>query len=86
MIIQLCISLGWFAAPAGFLGLVFRNSLYSGVFAMFGGLVSVPIVSILTQKQAPANVDEYFSCYNTTVEVPASTALGETIPASASKK
>ncbi|MBQ4384200.1 MAG: sodium:solute symporter, partial [Firmicutes bacterium] len=82
MIIQLCISLGWIAAPAGFLGLVFRNSLYSGVFAMFGGLIIVPVVSALTRKQVPAKVDDYFSCYNATVEVPAATALGESVEAS----
>ncbi len=82
MIIQLCISLGWIAAPAGFLGLVFRNSLYSGVFAMFGGLVIVPVVSALTRKQVPAQVEDYFSCYNATVEVPAATALGESVKVS----
>ncbi len=63
-IIQLCISVGWLSVKGiPVLGFVFTNSLYSGVFAMVGGLVLVPIVSLLTQKTLPENVDEKFVCY-----------------------
>ena len=44
------------------LAFVFKNSLYSGVFAMVGGLVIVPLVSAVTKGSCPANVDEIFRC------------------------
>ena len=44
---------------------------------MLGGLVLVPIVSLLTKKHAPKNTSELFECYNTTVTVPASSSLHE---------
>ncbi len=59
----------------GFLGFVFTNSLYSGVFAMAGGLILVPIVSAFTRKQDAATVDGIFSCYDRKVIVPATDAL-----------
>jgi SSS family solute:Na+ symporter len=58
------------------LGFVFTNSLYSGVFAMVGGLILVPIVSLLTQKTCPANVEEKFACYDTPVVTNQKTSLG----------
>ena len=76
MIAQLAISLGWLPMPSGVLGFVFTNSLYSGVFAMVGGLVLVPVVSLLTKKGKPKNVDKYFACYDIPIEVPLSTSLG----------
>ncbi len=64
-IVQLCISVGWFSvAEIPVLSFIFTNSLYSGVFAMVGGLVLVPIVSWLTQNTKPHGVDEMFSCYD----------------------
>lgn len=77
MIVQLLISLGFVTVSGGFLGLIFTNSLYSGVFAMLGSLVLVPIVSVFTQKTVPANTDAIFSCYDRTVEVHATTALSD---------
>ena len=66
-IVQLCISVGWLSvADIPVLNFVFTNSLYSGVFAMVGGLVLVPIVSLLTPKTLPDKVDEKFACYNKT--------------------
>ena len=70
--IQLCVSLGAVSFEGNaVLSFVFTNSLYSGVFAMVGGLVLVPIVSLLTQKTKPSDVEAIFECYNdkTTVEV-----------------
>ncbi len=63
-IIQLAISVGWISVkdiPA--LSFVFTNSLYSGVFAMVGGLVLVPLVSWLTPRTRPVNIDEKFACF-----------------------
>ncbi len=61
-IVQLCISMNWITVSGG-LAFVFKTSLHSGVFAMLGGLILVPIVSLLTQKTLPQNIDEKFSCY-----------------------
>lgn len=75
-IIQLCISVGWISVNDGVLGFVFKNSLYSGVFAMVGGLIIVPIVSLLTQKTKPHNIEEKFSCYNAPVITNKKDSLG----------
>ena len=77
-IVQLCISLGAFKFADGtFLSFVFTNSLYSGVFAMVGGLIIVPIVSLLTQKTLPEKTDEMFSCYDGTTTVEITDSLGK---------
>jgi len=73
-IVQLILMMGNIKL-SGFLGFVFTNSLYSGVFAMVGGLILVPIVSAFTKKQATSTVDGIFSCYNKKVIVPATDAL-----------
>lgn len=62
-IVQLLISVGLFTPSDAVFGFIFKNSLYSGVFAMVGGLILVPIVSLFTQKTKPSLVDEKFSCY-----------------------
>ncbi len=63
-IIQLAISVGWLSVKEiPVLGFVFTNSLYSGVFAMVGGLVLVPLVSWLTQKTLPTDVNSKFTCF-----------------------
>ena len=69
MIVQLCISLGLFKVSGGFLSLVFKNSLYSGVFTMLASIVIVPVVSLLTQKTRPEKVNEMFQCYDRKVTV-----------------
>lgn len=77
-VIQLCISLGAFKfADGSFLSFVFTNSLYSGVFAMVGGLIIVPIVSLLTQKTLPKGSDKMFECYNNTTTVEITDSLGK---------
>lgn len=77
-VVQLCISLGWLdVSGSAFLSFVFKNSLYSGVFAMVGGLVLVPLVSWLTPKTRPANVDAIFSCYSDTKTVEITDSLGK---------
>lgn len=75
---QLCISLGWLdVSTLPVLAFVFKNSLYSGVFAMVGGLILVPLVSLVTQKTKPEGVDAMFECYNATRTVEITDSLGE---------
>ena len=74
-LVQLFIMLGVLPMPSGFLGFVFTNSLYSGVFAMVGGLILVPIVSLFTKKQDASEVNAIFSCYERKVLVNATDAL-----------
>ncbi|MCR5046525.1 MAG: sodium:solute symporter [Treponema sp.] len=76
-IIQLFKSLGMIKMSGDFLNFVFRNSLYSGVFCMLGGLVIVPLVSALTQGSKPKDVDQMFTCYDKQVMVPAREILTE---------
>ena len=77
-LVQLAVSLGWISvANIPVLSFVFTNSLYSGVFAMVGGLVIVPIVSILTKKTVPEGTDEMFSCYEDTKTVTVTDSLGK---------
>lgn len=73
-LVQLALMMGNIK-PEGFLGFVFTNSLYSGVFAMVGGLILVPIVSAFTPRQDASTVDGIFSCYDKRVVVPATDAL-----------
>ena len=77
MVFQLVVSLTGISLPGAFLGFVFKNSLSSGVCAMLGGLIIVPIVSLLTQKRKPDGVDKLFECYKVTHEVPAKSSLNE---------
>ena len=64
MVVQLILSLCGAVPAEGFFHFIFQNSLYTGVLAMLGGLVIVPVVSLFTQKSRPMNVDEIFTCYN----------------------
>ncbi len=76
-LVQLCISVGWLSVQGvPVLNFVFTNSLYSGVFAMVGGLILVPIVSLLTQKTKPCDVEEKFSCYEVQVVTNKKDSLG----------
>ncbi|MCQ2546997.1 MAG: sodium:solute symporter [Clostridia bacterium] len=71
-IFQLFVSLGVISvAGAGVLEFAFRNSIFSGVIAMLGGLVIVPAVSLISRKTRPDNTEEIFACYgeNRTVHV-----------------
>ena len=76
MLLQLCKSVGWINISGGLLGFVFTNSLYSGVFAMVGGLILVPIVSLLTPKSRPADVENMFAGYNRETVSTARRSLG----------
>ncbi len=76
-VVQLLIGIGLFSVKdIPVLGFVFTNSLYSGVFAMLGGLVLVPIVSLFTRKTLPDGVDEKFSCYDKQITTTVKDSLG----------
>ena len=75
MLVQLCASMGLLHFDGVILGFIFKNSLYSGVFAMLGGLIIVPVVSAFTKKSRPENTEEIFSCYNTKITVNAINSL-----------
>jgi SSS family solute:Na+ symporter len=86
MLVQLTVSLELFTMPGALLGFVFKNSLHSGVFAMLGGLVIVPIVSLFTKAQRPRDTDNIFACYDAKVVVPAKSALDSDTVAGANLK
>lgn len=77
MLVQLAVSMGFLRVSGDFLGLVFRNSLYSGVFSMIASLIIVPVVSLCTAKTRPAGVERMFSCYDTSVTVQVKNILTE---------
>lgn len=76
MIAQMLISMGIFNVSGSILGFVFKNSLYSGVVAMIGGLILVPIISLLTPKMKKDQVNAMFTCYNENVTIQATKSLG----------
>lgn len=76
-LVQLSVSLGWIdISGISILEFVFKNSLYSGVFAMVGGLIIVPLVSVFTKNTLPENIQEKFECYNHTVVTNKKDSLG----------
>ena len=52
-----------------------QSPINCGAFAMLGGLLLVPLVSLLTKKPDAAMTDRIFSCYEKTVTVPVTAAL-----------
>ncbi len=50
--------------PNTVIGYIFKSSINSGVVSMVGGLILVPIVSLITPKQDTKVVDEMFACYD----------------------
>ena len=76
-IIQLIVTLGGVDVSAWgpVLGYIFKSSINSGVVAMVGGLIIVPIVSLFTKKMDAKTVDDMFACYDKKHEVPNKTAL-----------
>ena len=55
---------------------ILKSPINSGVIAMLGGLIIVPVVSWFTKKPEKGIVDDAFSCYETEVVVPAKKSLG----------
>ena len=52
-----------------------QSPINCGAFAMVGGLIIVPLVSLLTPAPSKEKVEEVFACYNETVTVPVTEAL-----------
>ena len=78
-VIQLIVTLGGVDVSSWgpVLGYIFKSSINSGVIAMVGGLVIVPIVSLFTKKMDKKLVDEIFECYEEKHEVSQKTALND---------
>jgi len=55
---------------------ILQSPINAGAFAMLAGLVIVPVVSAFTGKPEQKDVDACFSCYDETVNVKVSDALG----------
>ena len=47
----------------------FTNAINAGAWAMIAGLIVVPIVSLITKVDKPAEVDNIFKCYDVSVVV-----------------
>ena len=77
MIIQMWVSLGGvdISGWAPLCRYMFASSIRSGVLAMVGGLVIVPVVSLFTRKQDRVQLDKLFSCYEEKVTVSKKEAL-----------
>ncbi|MBE6694026.1 MAG: sodium:solute symporter [Ruminococcaceae bacterium] len=58
-----------------FMKYFFNSAINAGMLAMLAGLVIVPVVSLLTRRTAPKNVDEMFACYDKEVTVSVKTSL-----------
>ena len=56
---------------------VLQSPINCGAFAMLGGLIIVPIVSLFSPKPDSEKCEEMFSCYNKEVTVKAKQSLGE---------
>ena len=77
-LIQLLVSLKMISVSRNpFLSFVFKNSIYSGAIAMMGGLLLIPVISMMTQKTVPENVDSVFTCYDTNTTVDITENLGK---------
>lgn len=57
------------------LGFVFKSSINSGVVAMVGGLIIVPLVSLCTKKPDKDKMDKLYECFDEKVTVPKKEAL-----------
>lgn len=56
---------------------IMQSPIKMGAIAMLGGLIIVPLVSLVTPKPDKKLVDDAFECYNKTTVVAQKTALGK---------
>ncbi len=56
---------------------VLQSPINSGVIAMLGGLVIVPVVSLLSPKPDKEKTDQMFQCYHQTITVESKESLGK---------
>ena len=59
------------------LGYIFKSSINSGVIAMVGGLVLVPVISLFTKKQDGEELRKIFACYDEMVTITKKSSLQE---------
>lgn len=59
------------------LGYIFKSSINSGVIAMVGGLVLVPVISLFTKKQDGEELGKIFACYDEMVTITKKSSLQE---------
>lgn len=59
-----------------FFPLLLQSPINCGVIAMLGGLIIVPVVSLITPKLPAKELDSMFECYNEQVTVSAKESLG----------
>ena len=64
-----------YTIPNAVLSYFFNSSINAGMLAMLVGLVIVPVVSLLTRRSRPEDVDGMFSCYEKEVTVKVMTSL-----------
>lgn len=77
MVFQMVISLGGIdiSAWGTVMSYIFASSVRSGVIAMIGGLIIVPVVSLFTKRQDEKDIDKMFECFDEKVEVAKKEAL-----------
>lgn len=56
---------------------ILQSPINAGAFCMIAGLIIVPVVSLITPKLDKAHVDQVFSCYDRTVTVNVTEAIGD---------
>ena len=54
-----------------------QSPINAGALAMIGGLIIVPVVSLITPKMKKDSVNKMFTCYDKKVIVTATDALGD---------
>ena len=60
---------------------ILQSPINAGAFCMIAGLIIVPVVSLITPKPDKAHVDSVFACYDRTVVVNVTEAIGDTTEA-----
>ena len=76
-VVQLLCSFGVISFSGKVLSYLFASSIRSGVVAMVGGLIIVPLVSLITPKMKKETVDSMFTCYDKKVTVTIKETLEE---------
>ena len=76
-VVQLLVSFGVITFSGTVLSYLFSSSIRSGVLAMAGGLILVPVVSRITPKMSDAEVEEKFAGYDKKVLVSVKETLEE---------
>lgn len=76
-VVQLLCSFGVISFSGKVLSYLFASSIRSGVVSMVGGLILVPIVSLITPKMKKDTVDSMFTCYDKKVTVSIKETLEE---------